>query len=102
MCKTGFSIREDGIRCKVCGADSAVTPVAERSGVNFDFDFDYAICEICVETGMEETIGVGNDDRAYIRPSEMQAHINRAMNVAVEQISARMIEYLDSMGGSRG
>ncbi len=100
MCKVGFGIRDDGIRCKVCGADSAVTPVAERSGENFDFD--YAICEVCVETGMEETVGVGLSDRAHLMSSQMQAHINRATNVAVEQISARMIEYLDSMGEPRG
>ncbi len=100
MCKVGFGIRDDGIRCKVCGADSAVTPVAERSGENFDFD--YAICEVCVETGMEGTIGVDAGDLPVVSSLEILAHINRATNVAVEQISARMIEYLDSMGEPRG
>ena len=100
MCKTGFGIRDDGIRCKVCGADSAVTPVAERSGENFDFD--YAICEVCVETGMEETIGVDPGDVQYISPRDLKAHINRATNIGVEQMSARLIEYLDFMGEPRG
>lgn len=98
MCKTGFMIRDDEVRCKVCGADGTVTPLSERRDA--DGDLDYAICGICVETKMDDLIGLEGEDLPALTP--VAIHINRAMNVAVEQISARMIEYLDSMGEPRG
>ena len=98
MCKTGFGIRDDGVCCQVCGADGAVTPLAEKT--YSDDDLDYAVCEICNQTG---AVGMLTDDESPVLTyPRMQMHINRAMNVAVEQISARMIEYLDSMGEPRG
>lgn len=100
MCKTGFAIREDGVCCKICGADSAVTPVAERA--DNDGDLAYVICEICVATGMEEFIGTDPEELPVLTHDVMAAHVNRATNVAVEQVTARMIEYLDSMGEPRG
>jgi len=100
MCKTGFSIREDKVRCEVCRADGTVTPLAERQ--DSDGDLGYAICEICVQTGMEEALEVDSECRPVLTHDGMAAHINRATNIAVEQISARMIEYLDSMGEPRG
>ncbi len=100
MCKTGFSIREDGIRCKVCEADGSVTPLLERA--DNDGDLEYCLCEICEETEMEQYVDRGGEDFPVLTYEIMAVHINRATNIAVEQISARMIEYLDSMGESRG
>lgn len=91
MCKTGFGIRDDGA-CEVCGADGAVTPLAEKP--------DYAVCEICIRTGAANLLG--DDEPPVLTYPRMAMHINRAMNIAVEQISARMIEYLDSMGTPQG
>ncbi len=100
MCKTGFSIREDDVRCKICDADGTVTPLVERR--DNDGDLAYAICEICVETDLEIYLKDKDHDRPVLTHLVMAAHVNRTTNAAVEQITARMIEYLDSMGEPRG
>lgn len=95
MCKTGFAVRDDGVLCRGCGAASSVTPLMEKA--DGDGDMHYAICEICIQTGMEGLIEGGEANLPVLSNRRMMFCINRAINVAVEQISARMIEYMDSI-----
>lgn len=96
MCKPsdGYEIRDGGAVCVCCGADGAVTSLAEVREDHVDGGGEFHLaCEICVEThAFEFMMGVA----PVLTYDVMTAHVNQALNIAVEQISARLIEYGDA------
>lgn len=95
MCKPsdGYRICEEKARCWVCEADGAVTPLRDLKGEKLEGN---RVCEICDSTCGYHPAAEPEENFPVLTYRVMVAHVNQALNIAVEQISARLIEYGDA------